>query len=499
MSLKLDATQLSIINAYGTTQNYPAMYSYIATELRIAGASSDQIYWFEQAAKINAGDTSSPASVFIRAATVAGLASSGAPTDAAHIQNISNNIGENVYRDILREQGIPAFEQQLNTDISSAISIGGMTIGSWGGAFYYWNAPYTDPVTQVETTVGEAIITSPDERSKFLNGMQEATWATLKQFGVNVMDDPAFKPALLTGIENIFGSADDFAHQVLKEVYDEVAKYGPEALRLFGNDVLKQFGWTLSVLVLADSPAELMKLLTTDWNTAKNTISPLILDLDGDGVVETQSKTAGVYFDHAGDGFAESTGWAASDDGLLVRDLNGDGAINNGGELFGNNTRLSNGQNAANGFEALKDLDSNKDGKLNSADTAWNTLRVWKDTDGDAQTDTGELLTLAEAGVKEFKLAYTNNTTTDQNGNEHKQSGSYTTTAGTTRAVHDVWFGTDNWNTIDQRTPIKLSGTVAAMPEVIGAGMLGSLRQAMMRDASGQLIAAVNTEYAKAA
>jgi Ca2+-binding RTX toxin-like protein len=233
--------------------------------------------------------------------------------------------------------------------------------------------------------------------------------------------------------------------------------------------------------------------LITDWNIAKNTVSPLILDLDGDGVVETQAKATGIYFDHAGDGFAESTGWAASDDGLLVRDLNGDGVINNGGELFGNNTRLNNGQKAENGFEALADLDSNKDGKLNSADTAWNTLRVWKDTDSDAQTDTGELLTLAEAGVKEFKLAYTDTSgNPDQHGNEHKQSGSYTTTAGTTRAAHDVWFGTDNWNTIDQRTPIELSSTVAAMPEVIGSGMLGSLRQAMMRDASGQLIAAVN-------
>ena len=75
---------------------------------------------------------------------------------------------------------------------------------------------------------------------------------------------------------------------------------------------------------------------------------------------------------------------------MLVRDLNGDGAINNGTELFGNNTRLKNGQYAANGFEALKDLDSNKDGKLNSADAAWNSLRVWKDTDADAETDAGE-------------------------------------------------------------------------------------------------------------
>ncbi len=174
--------------------------------------------------------------------------------------------------------------------------------------------------------------------------------------------------------------------------------------------------------------------LVDDWNTAKQTVSPLILDLDGDGVVETQSKTEGIYFDHAGDGFAEASGWAGSDDGLLVRDLNGDGAINNGTELFGNNTRLKNGQYAANGFEALKDLDSNKDGKLNSADAAWNSLRVWKDTDADAQTDAGELLSLANAGVREIKLAYTNaGTNPDQLGNEHIQTSTYTTTSGTAR------------------------------------------------------------------
>ena len=233
--------------------------------------------------------------------------------------------------------------------------------------------------------------------------------------------------------------------------------------------------------------------LANDWNTAKQTVSPLILDLDGDGLVETQSKTEGIYFDHAGDGFAEATGWAGADDGVLVRDLNGDGAINNGTELFGNNTRLKNGQYAANGFEALKDLDSNKDGKLNSADAAWSSLRVWKDTDADAQTDAGELLSLDNAGVREIKLAYTNaGTNPDPLGNEHRQTSTYTTTSGTVRAVHDVWFGTDNWNTVDQRTPIELSSAVAAMPEVIGSGTLGSLRQAMMRDPTGQLITAVN-------
>ena len=40
------------------------------------------------------------------------------------------------------------------------------------------------------------------------------------------------------------------------------------------------------------------------WNRAKTTSSPLVLDLDGDGV-ETTHQDKGVHFDHAGDGFAE--------------------------------------------------------------------------------------------------------------------------------------------------------------------------------------------------
>jgi iron-regulated protein frpC, putative len=69
-------------------------------------------------------------------------------------------------------------------------------------------------------------------------------------------------------------------------------------------------------------------------------------------------------------GLAESTGWVGAGDGLLVRDLNDNGQIDNGTELFGNNSVLSSGATAANGFEALADLDSNQDGVFNSSDSA---------------------------------------------------------------------------------------------------------------------------------
>ncbi len=94
-------------------------------------------------------------------------------------------------------------------------------------------------------------------------------------------------------------------------------------------------------------------------HSAKSTSSPIVLDLNNDGI-ETTGVKQGTYFDHAGDGFAEQTGWINPNDALLVRDLNNNGYIDDGAELFGNET-LINGIKAANGFEALKILDNNHD------------------------------------------------------------------------------------------------------------------------------------------
>jgi Ca2+-binding RTX toxin-like protein len=234
------------------------------------------------------------------------------------------------------------------------------------------------------------------------------------------------------------------------------------------------------------------------WTDAQNTTSPLILDLDGDNVVETVAKSEGQHFDHSADGFAETTGWAGKDDGFLVRDLNQNGTIDTGRELFGNQTLRTDGTLAANGFEALRDLDSNGDGQITSLDGAFAELRVWKDTDGDAQTDAGELLTLTQAGVQSISVGYTDQaaqqgeaSTTDTQGNQHRQVGSYTTTTGATRGATDVWFDLNLWDTTDQRAPLSITPVIAALPELMGSGTLGSLHQAMARDSSGQLTAAV--------
>jgi hypothetical protein len=95
--------------------------------------------------------------------------------------------------------------------------------------------------------------------------------------------------------------------------------------------------------------------------------SPLILDLDGNGI-RTTGIEAGTQFDIYADGERINTGWVGSGDGLLVLDRNGDGQINDGSELFGTATRRSDGSRASDGFAALSDLDSNHDGVVNGKD-----------------------------------------------------------------------------------------------------------------------------------
>lgn|GEM_PF-6004123 len=49
-------------------------------------------------------------------------------------------------------------------------------------------------------------------------------------------------------------------------------------------------------------------------------------------------------------------------------DRNGNGVIDNGSELFGENTLMSNGKYASGGIEVLADLDTNRDGIINADD-----------------------------------------------------------------------------------------------------------------------------------
>jgi hypothetical protein len=218
--------------------------------------------------------------------------------------------------------------------------------------------------------------------------------------------------------------------------------------------------------------------------------SPIILDLDGDGVIRTVGLTSGVNFDHAADGFAERTGWVAPGDGLLVWDRNANGAIDSGRELFGSETLLPNGMKAVNGFEALKAFDANGDGVIDANDPVYAQLRVWVDGNTDGRNAEGELLTLEEAGVRSINVAYTNSSFIDPQGNAHRQVGSYTTTDGQTRTAADVWVKTDPTYSLPTEW-VDVPEDIALLPNAQGYGKVRDLHQAMAMDATGELKALV--------
>lgn len=228
-------------------------------------------------------------------------------------------------------------------------------------------------------------------------------------------------------------------------------------------------------------------LVRSAFGRAASVSSPLILDLDGDGV-ETTGRAQGIYFDHDGNGFAQSSGWVARDDGLLVNDVDGDGQIRSGAELFGNETPLADGNNAANGFAALRALDSNNDGVIDAADAAYARLRVWKDADTDAVADEGELVTLAAAGVASIGLAFVESSSIDGQGNAHRQVGQWTRGDGTMAEMTDVWFGEDRARTLNMvQTEVPVA--LWALPDLAGFGNVADLHEAMARDTSGRLAA----------
>ena len=158
---------------------------------------------------------------------------------------------------------------------------------------------------------------------------------------------------------------------------------------------------------------------------------PLTLDLNGNGI-ETLAANGhdGALFDHERSGIRTGTGWVHSNDGILVYDRNDDGKINNGGELFGDNTLLKDGSTAAHGFAALAELDENGDGKVDAADSAFKKLGVWRDLNHNGISEEGEISSLEDVRVQSLNLAYKNADQNLGNGNTLAEVGSYTDADG---------------------------------------------------------------------
>lgn len=218
---------------------------------------------------------------------------------------------------------------------------------------------------------------------------------------------------------------------------------------------------------------------------------PLSIDIDRDSVISTLHKDHGVHFDLDNSGFAESTSWIASSDGLLVLDRNANGRIDGGAELFGTETMLSDGTFAPNGFEAIADFDQTKDGMISAADEVFSSLRVWIDANSDGISTEAELHTLTSLGIESISTQYQVTPRLDTNGVEHREFGEVTYADQSKGLANTLWFNSDRTDTvpieIHTGEGIPLPADILALPNAAGYGNTYSLHQAMSLDASGQL------------
>lgn len=133
--------------------------------------------------------------------------------------------------------------------------------------------------------------------------------------------------------------------------------------------------------------------------------TPLVLDWDRDGKISLSSKQTS--FDINGDGLADATDWASPAERILAIDLNNNGKIDSGKELFG--SAMVDQRSFVffdQGFQALASFDLNKDGRIDSQDEVFSKLLLWHDKNSNGISETGELSYLAQSEVVALSLNF---------------------------------------------------------------------------------------------
>lgn len=104
-------------------------------------------------------------------------------------------------------------------------------------------------------------------------------------------------------------------------------------------------------------------------------VDPLVVNFGNSSASLTNEK---YWFDIDADGTDDQISFVGNGSGFLAFDINNDGIINNGSELFG--------PQSGNGFSDLSEYDSDNNGWIDENDDIYSKLRIWtKDAQGNDQ------------------------------------------------------------------------------------------------------------------
>jgi hypothetical protein len=299
-------------------------------------------------------------------------------------------------------------------------------------------------IQNAASSFSNALLDGIDALSEAFNNAWDAAGSLLEQIGDLVNNPPATPPSFdPTGLLDAFGPG---------------GLFGPDGP--FGDG--EPAGGDLG---------DLFAPFSENHPNPLGLFDPLIFDLDGDGLDLTPVADSDAYFDYAGTGFAFHTGWVEASEGILIREIDQNPNTVTAEELLG--------AISGNAFQDLTGLDGNHDGVINASDAIFAQLRIWQDLDGDAIADSGELISLAAAGIAAINLS------PQQSGqfiagNTVVETSTFVRTDGTTGTVAEVNFATDTlYSRYTPPANFQVSPSALFLPSLVGYGLVPDLVYAM--------------------
>lgn len=172
----------------------------------------------------------------------------------------------------------------------------------------------------------------------------------------------------------------------------EESYYEAEATTFEATGVVKTAdGQEINFGVSLSMSREFAHHLKMDTVTQEVVKDPLVINFGGTAAELTQRQ---YDFDIDMDGTSDQIHFVGSGSGFLALDNNGDGTVNDGGELFGART--------GDGFGELAQYDDDRNGWIDEGDAVYDRLQIWsKDAEGN-----DSLVALGQRGIGAIYLGH---------------------------------------------------------------------------------------------